>query len=291
MRRYVLGFAFLLIGACSVDTTGLGDPEDFRLSATPESICPGDASRLSWEALDVPTSRDYCAEPYQTGRVCTINGDCDADETCIDQQCIGPGDDPEEIDFGNGCPIDGVIEINQLEIATNEVDPVLDGSDGRSRQDRGSKAVSPPSTTVYTAAYEVDDVRVATTSVTVNVLGLEDVTEVIDFGTFFCRSAGETVHRTLGSSTTGFDPSSSILLNLVTNESAATVVVSSSSPSVPAVVLSPGESSTDFNGRVPREWSVRLDPTELPPPTSCTVDTGGFEPIEVKLAFSVSCGQ
>jgi hypothetical protein len=66
--------------------------------------------------------------------------------------------------------------------------------------------------------------------------------------------------------------------------------VTSSSPSHPPVTLVPGEPTPEFNGRVPREWSVRLDSTAVPPPTSCTVDTGGFEPIELTLALTVSCG-
>lgn len=285
MKLYVIGFSLLLIGSCSVDTTGLAI-EDFRWSASPSTVCPGDASTLDWEVLNVPRSRDYCAEPYEVGRVCTINRDCESDETCVDQQCRRPGDDLQEIDFGAGCPIDGTIRINQLEVATNEVAPV-DSSD----RVQGSKAVSPSSTTVYTALYDVDEQRVATTSVTVTVLGQDEVTEDIAFGTLFCRNAAETLRLTLGSSTTGFDPSPTVLLTGVTNTSAARVVVASSSPSHEPVPLIPGELTTEFNGRVPREWSVRLDSTAVPPPTSCTVDTGGFEPIELTLALTVSCGQ
>ncbi len=287
MKCYAMGFSILLIGSCSVDTTGLGAPENFRFSAEPDTICPGDTSRLRWEALNVPRSPEYCADPYQTGSVCTTTEECDSDETCIDQQCIGPGDDAQEIDFGDGCPIDGETRINQLDVVTNEVAPVSESSD----RVRGLRAVAPPNTTVYTALFEVDGERVATPSVTVTVLGQDPLTENISFGTFFCRSAGETVRRALGASSTGFDPSSSVVLTLVTNESAARVIVASSVPSFPPVVLTPGASTTEFNGRVPQEWSVRLDPTEVPPPTSCTVDTGGFEPIEVQLALTVSCGQ
>lgn len=156
---------------------------------------------------------------------------------------------------------------------------------------QGSKALSPSSTTVYTALYDVDEQRVATTSVTVTVLGQDEVTEIIAFGTLFCRNAAETLRLTLGSSTTGFDPSPTVSLTGVTNTSAARVVVASSSPSHEPVPLIPGELTTEFNGRVPREWSVRLDSTAVPPPTSCTVDTGGFEPIELTLALPVSCGQ
>ena len=284
MKSYVFGFSFLLIGSCSVDTTGLAI-EDFRWSASPLTVCPGDASTLDWEVLDVPRSRDYCAEPYEVGRVCTINADCESGETCVDEQCRRPGDDLQEIDFGDGCPIDGTISINQLEIAPNEVMPI-DSSDRL----RGSKAVSPSTTTVYTALYDVDGRRVATTSVTVTVLGPNDVTETLDFGTFFCRDASGTVRRTLGSSTTGFDPSPSVSLISVTNTSAVSVRVGSASPSFSPITLAPGESTTEFNGRVPREWSVSLDPTEVPEPSSCILDTGGFEPIEVTLALTVSCG-
>lgn len=286
MKRYVLGFSFLLMSSCSVDTAGLGSPENFRISAEPDTICPGDTSRLRWEALNVPRSPEYCADPYQTGSVCTTTGECESDETCIDQQCIAPGDDPQEIDFGDGCPIDGDIRINQLDLLTNEVAPVGESTD----RVRGLKAVAPPNTTVYTALFDVDGERVATQSVTVTVLGQDPVTENIGFGTLFCRSAGDTLRRALGTTAAGFDPSSSVVLTLVTNQSAAGVFVASSLPSHPAVFLASGASTTDFNGSVPQEWSVRLDPTAVPPPTSCAVDTGGFEPIEVQLALTVTCG-
>lgn len=287
MKRSMLLLSFFLVGACAVDTTGLLEPENYQFTATPNAICPGESSTLDWEVFNVPTSREYCDTPVSSGRLCTITEECDIDQNCIDGQCLAPGDDPLEIDFGEGCPLDGQVTINDLSSTTGAVETDIVVSD----RQKGRNAVSPAETTVYAALFDVDGERVSTQFATVSVFGLDDQTERIGLGTLGCRSAGSTLTRTLGSSVAGFDPSSSVELRRVTNVSTVTVVVTSSLATVPPVYLAPGESNFDFNGEVPRTWTVRIDPRELPPPTSCAVDTGGFEPVELALELAVGCPQ
>jgi hypothetical protein len=150
--------------------------------------------------------------------------------------------------------------------------------------------MSPSNTTIYTASYQVDGEDVATTVATVTVLGDEELIQSINFGTFTCRDAGGTRSLVLGSSTTGLDPGPSVLLVEVRNTSRATIWVGSNSPFNAPDPLTPDQTTERFFGIVPREWSVRLDPAEVPPPTSCALDTDGFEPIEVTLELTLACG-
>jgi len=270
--------------SCKADKSGLADSSRF-LTVSPNVICPEDKVNIKWEVFP-ERSPDFCDSSLSSsGRICTTSNDCESDELCRDEQCVAPGDDVQETDFGSGCPADTEITISSIVEATSE-DSILHTSD----RIFGQKTDMPVSTTTYQALLSTGGVDTPSQPAKVEVLapGVES-SKILDFGTLTCSTAGQQLTFSLGESFDGFDPSSSMQIKRVINRSSAKVILRSENQTRSAVFLNAGASTNNFNGPISRTWIIGIDPIDIPAPNSCSVDTGEFNPVPLSVELVISC--
>lgn len=288
---YKLIMVFLLFTACTVDHPRFTDnPYKLDFNVSPSVICPGDSVTLSWDTIRTPRSSDYCATPnasYGTPQTCTVDRDCPtgSDIHCIDSKCLNPSlDNVDEIDFGNGCPLDVTLSVTANDLVRNEPNTAV-----RPTQNRINIVMHmPANNTAYVVQAEPNVFAgVVAPLGYVTVIERNNLVKNLSFGSPSCRTASQPLQLTLGDNNT-FTTSPSVVLSSVRNNTNANIVLTANGLTT---VLRSDESTNIFNNTLPSNWSAQLesDRTRPPLPSDCIIDNTNYISIPIEITLFLTC--
>lgn len=266
-------FAGILLNACSLPRGGRAQPiDDWKVT---EYFCAGDSIIVSWNLQPGFDSRN-CNISCDTARDCAVGSEC-LDSACINQP-LPPGSPTPP---AGQCPPD-----TELTISSSEGGNVVDHSHDSS----GSVSLTPSDSVSFTAngGYRFP-LRLYAEEHKTATLVTPDTRPIKLSFPFVCPIAWQDYDVAIDGPTV----SEHVAIASVTNTSDYTIDLTGANYSGPAIRLAPGESSSDFNGKLTGRWHATIPAefrTGLPLPHCLATDQSDPYPdlsVHVKLTCSV----